>query len=66
MVARWACEVTETPHKEALKKPLFCEDNSDLTNPTSNHRPDIDIAVSVVYDALKDLCMCVDIVKSFM
>ena len=37
-------------HKEALKKPLFCEDYSDLTSPTSNQIQDIHIAVSVVYD----------------
>ena len=36
-------------NKEALKKPLLCEDWSDLTSPTSNHIPDIDITVSVVY-----------------
>ena len=37
MVATWACEVTEISHKEAVKKPLLCEDYSDLTSPTSNH-----------------------------
>ena len=37
-------------HKEALKKPLLCEDYSDLTRPTNNQIPDIHIAVSVVYD----------------
>ena len=46
---RWACEVTEIL-KEAVKEPLLCEDQSDLTSPTSNHIPDIDIAVSVAYD----------------
>ena len=47
MVASWACEVTEI-NKEALKKPLLCEDYRDLTSPTCNHMLDIDIAVSVV------------------
>ena len=37
-------------HKEAMKKPLLYEDYSDLTSPTNNQIPDIDIAVSVVYD----------------
>ena len=37
-------------HKEALKKPLLCEDKSDLTLPTSNHILDRDIVVSLVYD----------------
>ena len=50
MVATWACEVTEISHKEAVKKPLLCEDYSDLTSPTSNHIQDIGIAVSVAYD----------------
>ena len=52
MVASWACEVTEILTQKALKKPLVCEDYSDLTSPTtcSNQIPDIDIAVSVVYD----------------
>ena len=40
----------KSSHKEALKKPLLCEDCSYLTSLTSNHIPDIDIAVSVVYD----------------
>ena len=31
----------KSSHKEALKKPLLCEDYSDLTSPTSNHVPDI-------------------------
>ena len=39
-----------TTEKEALKKPLLCEDYSDLTSPTSNHILDIDIAVSDVYN----------------
>ena len=43
----------KSSHKEAVKKPLFCEDYSDLTSPTSNQIPDIHIAVSVVYDTLK-------------
>ena len=42
----------KSSHKEALKKPLLCEDLSDLTSLTRNHIPvpDIDIGVSVVYD----------------
>ena len=36
-------------HKEALKKLLLCEDNNDLTSPTSNQIAYIHIAVSVVY-----------------
>ena len=50
MVASWACKSLKSSHKEALKKPLLCEDYSDLTSPTSNQIQDIDIAVSVVYD----------------
>ena len=42
----------KSSHKEALKKPLLCEDYSDLTSPTSNKIPDIHITVSVVYDTL--------------
>ena len=40
----------KSSHKEALRKPLLCEDYSDLTSPTSNQIPDQHIAVSVVYD----------------
>ena len=40
----------KSSHKEALKKPLLCEDYNDLTSPISNHIPDIDITISVVYD----------------
>ena len=39
----------KSSHKGALKKPLLCEDYSDVTSPASNRIPDIDIAVSVVY-----------------
>ena len=44
----------KSSHKEArsLRMPLLFEDYSDLTSPTSKHIPDIDIAVSVVYDIL--------------
>ena len=49
MVASWDWSL-KSSHTEALKKPLLCEDYSDLTSPTSNQIPDIDIAVSVVYD----------------
>ena len=50
--------------KEALKKPLLCEDYSDLTSPTSNHILDINIAVSVVYETFKKFIsrMLVDVV----
>ena len=41
----------KSSHKEAVKKPLLCKDYTDLTSPTSNQIPDIDIAVSVVYDS---------------
>ena len=40
----------KSSHKEALKKPLLCEDNSDLTSPTRNHIQDICITISVAYD----------------
>ena len=40
----------KSSHKEAPRKPLLCEDYSDLTNPTGDQRPDTHIAVSVVYD----------------
>ena len=43
----------KSPHKEALMKPLLCEDKNDLTSPTSNQIPDIHIAVSVAYDTFK-------------
>ena len=42
----------KSSHKEALKKPLLCEECSNLTSPTSNQIPDIHIAVSVVYDTV--------------
>ena len=29
----------KSSNKEALRKPLLCEDYSDLTSPTSNQRP---------------------------
>ena len=40
----------KSSHAEALKKPLLCEDYSDLTSPTSNTIPDMHRAFSVVYD----------------
>ena len=46
----------KSSHKEAVKKPLLCEDYSDLTSPTSNKIPDIHIAVSVVYVTFKKFC----------
>ena len=45
----------KSSHKEAVKKPLLCEDFSDLTSPTSNKIPDVHIAVSLVYDTFKEL-----------
>ena len=55
-------------HKEALRKLLLCKDYSDLTSPTSNQMPDIHIAVSVVYDTLKNSfsSIRVHIAKSFI
>ena len=44
MVTSRACEVTEIFTKRSF---LLCEDYSDLTSTTSNHIPDIDIAVFV-------------------
>ena len=38
----------KSSHKEALKKPLLYEDYSDLTSPTSNQIPEIDIAISTL------------------
>ena len=43
----WVSEVIEIVTQEAVKKPLLFEDCPDLTSPTSNHIPDIYIAVSV-------------------
>ena len=43
----------KSSHKEALRKPLLCEDYNDLTSPTSNQISDIHIAVSVLYDTFK-------------
>ena len=40
----------KSSHREALRKPLLCEDYNDLTSPANNQIPDIHIAVSVVYD----------------
>ena len=42
----------KSSQKEALRKPLLCEDYNDLTSPTSNQIPDKHIAVSVVHDTL--------------
>ena len=41
----------KSSQKEALRKFLLCEDNNDLTSPTSNQVPDKHIAVSVVYNS---------------
>ena len=40
----------KSSHKEAVKKPLLSVDKNDLTSLTSNQIPDIDNAVSVVYE----------------
>ena len=50
MVALGLVRSLKSSPKEALKKSLLCEDHNDLIRPTSNHIPNIDIAVSVVYD----------------
>ena len=52
----WFVRSLKSSHKEAGRKPiLMYEDYSDLKSPTSNHVPDIDLAVSVAYDTLKNL-----------
>ena len=51
----WLVRSLKSSNKEAPRKLLLCEDYNDLTSPTSNQRPDIHIAVSVVYDTLKKL-----------
>ena len=58
----------KSSHKEALRKPLLCEDYNDLTSPTSNQIPDIHITVSVVYDTFKNsfLSIRVRVVQSFI
>ena len=43
----------KSSHKEALREVLLCKDYSDIKSPTSNQIPDINIAVSVVYDTFK-------------
>ena len=55
-------------HKKAPKTPLLCEDDSDLTSPTSNQIPEIYIAISVIYDTFKHSfsSMGVHIVISFI
>ena len=45
----------KSSQKEALRKPVLCEDKSDLTSPTSNEIPDIHLVVSLVYDLLRKL-----------
>ena len=44
----------KSSHKEAPRKPLLCEDYSDLTSPTSNKIPYKHRTVSVVYDTFKN------------
>ena len=44
----WLVRLPKFSHKQALERPLLCEDHNDLTSPTSNHILDKDIAVSVV------------------
>ena len=45
----------KSSNKEALRKPLLCEDYSDLTSPTSNYVPDIHLSISVVYGTFEEL-----------
>ena len=40
----------KSSHNEALKKPLLCDDYSDVTIQTGNKISDIHTAVSVIYD----------------
>ena len=40
----------KSSYKEAVKKPLLCEDKSDLTSLTRNQISNIDIDVYFVYD----------------
>ena len=49
MVASWPVRSLKCSNKAAVKKPLLCEDYSDITSPTRNQILDIDIAVFVVY-----------------
>ena len=49
----WLVRSLKSSNKEALWKPLLCEDYSDLTSPTSNHMPDVHLSISVVYDTLE-------------
>ena len=37
----------KSSHKEALRNSNLCEDYSDLTSPTSNYIPNIDITTGV-------------------
>ena len=52
MVASWASEVTEILTQRSTEEASIGEDYNDLTSPPtcSYQIPDIDIAVSVVYD----------------
>ena len=54
----------KSSHKEALKKPLLCEDCSDLTSPISNQLSNIHNTVSVVMTLIKNSfsCMLVPII----
>ena len=47
MVASWACEVTEILKQRSTEETSCLRITVDLTSPTSNHIPDIDIPVSV-------------------
>ena len=52
MVASWACEVTDILTQRSTEEASFvC--GLQITSPTSNHIPDIDITVSVIYDTYK-------------
>ena len=54
----------KSSNNESLRKPLLCEDYSDLTSPTSNQRQDIHIAVTVVYDTFY-VCLFVWVTHRF-
>ena len=49
----WLVRSLKSSHKVALKKPVLCEEYSDLTSPTNNQKPDKHIAVSVVNETIE-------------
>ena len=50
MVASWACEVTEILTQRSTEEASFVWGLEDPISPASNQIPDIDVAVSVLYD----------------